>query len=350
MGSSASSHVREHHPSGHPIESSGHPLSALPPPHAGVFDSNYISGTGYAYGGAVSTTSATTSIKGCTFQYNQVVVTGAGTVASGAAVYVAQTSYALSIEFTSCNFISNSVTYTTSATTPAGAGGAVTLSGSSPTFQFGATFTSCLFSRNTVQTSASSTSAAASFVARGGAVYCNYCNATLTLCQFYQNNASVNTGASLIGQAVGGGISVANTGALTVKSCIFWQNSVKSASVSYGGAMHVYNFKGFVTIRNSSLVQNTALANGTAANIAAGGAIRISTVTGAGITTVTGTTFTQNKALVTQTTYSGAVTACKEALGDMRRSASCIRHELGGAVPCHVPELCLSGDPSPPPY
>ena len=40
----------------------------------GVFDSNYLSGTGYAYGAALYITSATTDIliKGCTFQRNQV--------------------------------------------------------------------------------------------------------------------------------------------------------------------------------------------------------------------------------------------------------------------------------------
>ena len=266
---------------------------------------------GSSYGGAVYIHVATPSvvIRGCTFQNNQILAEGTPSTALGGAVYVEKTS----LSVYSTNFIDNAITFTSSsATSPSVGGGAFYFYGTSSSLQYEADFSTCLFSRNTVLSSASSASGVV--VAKGGAILTGAYNTTITLCSFYQNNVSTDTQTSRLGYAAGGGIYNSDFMSLTIQSSLFSQNSVKSARNSYGGALCWYSGKGWLAIHNASFSRNTILANGTTAYAAAGGAAYVSTSSGVGITTITDTTFSQNQAVLAQTTYVGTAQACKDPL------------------------------------
>ena len=250
-------------------------------------------------------------IRRCTFQNNHVISSGSGITATGGAVYISLNS-AVTVTFTSCTFVANSVTYTSSAVGLSAGGGAVYLYGSLA-FQGVATFSNCVFSRNRVvaASTASTVTTSSSMVATGGAVLTYGVNTTFTLCRFTQNNASIDTDASHLAYAGGGAVYAYGSGSITVQSCTFTQNSAKSDAASYGGAICMLSILGFVTIKNSTFLQNIALANSTTAKLAYGGALTITLAGGIGSTSISSTTFTQNKAILTSTTYSGSAGACK---------------------------------------
>ena len=86
-----------------------------------------------------------------------------------------------STTFLSCQFIANSISYSSSLTTvPTVGGGAVSLLSTAPTFRLRAVFISCLFTQNSVSSNISSSGT----VAQGGAVYSSAFNTTFTLCRY----------------------------------------------------------------------------------------------------------------------------------------------------------------------